>query len=176
MRSKDRDREISLSKKGKITVSVICTVLLILLYIAIWGFSGQDADHSGSLSMGITERLVDFFSTITGRNWTEEAIEAFAVYFEHPVRKLAHVLEYSLMSVLVFGIWAPHYQANKKRMLFSILWVFISASVDEFHQVFVPGRYGSFADVLLDTAGGALSLFIVYRITFGGKNGLRSRK
>ena len=28
-------------------------------------------------------------------------------------------------------------------------WVFVSAGADEFHQLFIPGRYGCFADVVL---------------------------
>jgi VanZ family protein len=42
----------------------------------------------------------------------------------------------------------------------SIASTFIIASLDEFHQRFVPGRVGSFRDVLIDT-GGALFLSIV---------------
>ena len=36
----------------------------------------------------------------------------------------------------------------------------VSAGADEFHQLFVPGRYGCFADVVLDTCGGAFGLLV----------------
>jgi VanZ family protein len=34
----------------------------------------------------------------------------------------------------------------------------VSAAFDEIHQLFVPDRYGNFADVLLDTTGGCFGL------------------
>jgi VanZ family protein len=39
--------------------------------------------------------------------------------------------------------------------LTAILLVAAYASLDEFHQLFVPGRTAAVTDVLLDTAGGA---------------------
>jgi VanZ family protein len=37
----------------------------------------------------------------------------------------------------------------------------LSAALDEFHQYFVPGRYASVKDVMIDTAGGMAGLFLV---------------
>ena len=42
----------------------------------------------------------------------------------------------------------------------TVIWVFLSAACDEFHQYFVPGRYASVADVLLDTCGGAFGMLL----------------
>ena len=38
------------------------------------------------------------------------------------------------------------------------------AATDEFHQTFVPGRYGCVLDVLIDAAGSIIGLIIVYII------------
>ena len=38
------------------------------------------------------------------------------------------------------------------------------AIADEIHQVYVPGRNSSAADVLLDMAGIALALFLIHRL------------
>lgn len=37
--------------------------------------------------------------------------------------------------------------------------------VDEWHQTFIPGRYGSFTDVSLDVVG-AISGLLIYRAWF----------
>lgn len=49
-------------------------------------------------------------------------------------------------------------------------WVFLSAAGDELHQYFVPGRYASFLDVLLDTWGGVCGmLFCILTVWLCGK-------
>ena len=84
-----------------------------------------------------------------------------AVYFEHPIRKLAHFTEYACMGMLVYLATRPFWQNKKRWYLKIIVWVCLSAAIDEFHQTFVPDRYGCVADVLLDTLGGACGLVIM---------------
>lgn len=146
--------------KKKIAVSVVAAILLILLYLLIFAFSGQDGEKSGSLSSMISEKCAEFLNVISGKHWTQTAIDSIAAYFEHPIRKLAHFSEYACMGVLLYGMWRPWKERNRKLYRMIMLWVFISAGADEFHQLFVPGRYGCFVDVVLDTCGGAFGLFL----------------
>ncbi len=71
------------------------------------------------------------------------------------------------MGVLVSLILSQWMKTGRKLYLLTLLWVSVSAAADEFHQFFVPGRYASFADVCLDSCGGAagmlLCLWIVHR-------------
>lgn len=158
--------------RKKIAVSLISAVLLSLLYIVIFSFSAQDGDQSGSLSRVITEKCVELVNNLMGKHWTERMMADFAAYFEHPLRKLAHFSEYACMGVLVYTMLCPWVKRGKKLYLFPVLWVLLSASADEFHQFFVPGRYGCFADVCLDTVGGACGVLFcilvshIYRVTF----------
>ena len=136
------------NNKKKIAVSVVAAILLVLLYLLIFAFSGQDGEESGSLN------------AISGKHWTQNVIDSMAAYFEHPIRKLAHFSEYACMGMLLYGVWRPWKERNRKLYLLIVLWVFVSAGADEFHQLFVPGRYGCFADVVLDTCGGAFGLLV----------------
>jgi VanZ family protein len=68
------------------------------------------------------------------------------------IRKAAHVVEYSLFSLLVFfGVRGR----NRGWQLRWAIWVIVISAVyaglDEFHQVFVPGRGPSSWDSVLDT-------------------------
>jgi len=54
---------------------------------------------------------------------------------------------------------------NKKLILLAILLSIIYATLDEFHQYFVPGRTSTISDVLIDTWGILFSV-IVYRLRF----------
>ena len=155
MISNDKDKNI----RG-IATTVLAAVLLLALYMIIFDFSAQDSEQSGSLSMLISENAVRFLSSFAGRGWTQAFKEELAVYFEHPIRKLAHFSEYACMAVLVYLMWSPWLKHRKKLYLLVILWVFVSGACDELHQSFVPGRYCSFADVCLDTGGGAFGLLV----------------
>lgn len=130
------------------------------LYILIFSFSDQDGDQSGSLSYYISEKCVEILNSLSGRHWTEVMMQGMAEYFEHPIRKLAHFSEYAVMGVLVYSLWVQWLSKGKRLYLLTVAWVFFSAAADEFHQLFVPGRYGSFMDVLLDTSGGTFGLLL----------------
>lgn len=152
-------------RSKKIVVSSIATIFLILLYAVIFSFSEQDGEASGGLSRMISEKCVAFLNFLSGKNWTEVMMKGLVEYFENPIRKMAHFGEYAVMGVLLFGIWYPWVgvTCDRKKGFLVVLkigipWVFVSAALDEFHQLFVPGRYGCFADVLLDTAGGCFGL------------------
>ncbi len=90
------------------------------------------------------------------------------MFFEHPLRKLAHFSEYACMGILIFSI-VYQWVMGKKKYLIATLWVFLSAAVDEWHQSFVPGRYASIKDVLLDTCGGICGIVLLTLIIKGRK-------
>ena len=48
------------------------------------------------------------------------------------------------------------------RMSLSLLFCFLYACSDEFHQLFIPGRSGQFIDILIDTSGALIMLLIIY--------------
>ncbi|MCM1186668.1 MAG: VanZ family protein [Lachnoclostridium sp.] len=146
--------------KKKRVVTVVAALFLFLLYIAIFSFSEQDGQESGGLSRYISERCVEFVNALAGRRWSEVFVEEMAVYFEHPIRKLAHFMEYACMGILVYIMWRPWKIRGRGLYLLVLIWVFVSAAGDELHQFFVPGRYGCFTDVLLDTSGGGFGVLL----------------
>lgn len=146
--------------KKKIVITVPAAILLLALYMLIFGFSAQDGETSGSLSRIISEKCVELFNNLSGGHWTEGFMRNLAEYFEHPLRKLAHFSEYACMGILLYVLWSQWIRKGRKLYVLIALWVFFSAALDEFHQLFVPGRYGSFADVLLDTCGGAFGMLL----------------
>lgn len=141
-------------------ITVPAAVLLLALYMVIFGFSAQDAEQSGSLSMRISEGAMEFLNALVGGQWSRQFIEEMALYFEHPVRKLAHFSEYMCVGILVYLIWSPWMKRGRRLYLLTVVWVFVSGACDEIHQLFVPGRWCSFWDVCLDTCGGAFGLLL----------------
>ncbi len=76
--------------------------------------------------------------------------------------KLVHGLEFGLFGMLLFRAFRfPGSHPNPYRMtlLFGILY----AASDEIHQLFVPGRFCSVGDFIVDSAGLALFALISMR-------------
>lgn len=155
---KSRQTEKTPGRGKQIAITVTAAVLLLALYMLIFGFSAQDGEQSGSLSQLISEKCVELMNALSGRHWSQVFMQSLAEYFEHPIRKLAHFSEYACMGILVYVIGSQWLERGKGLYLLTVLWVFVSAAADEFHQYFVPGRYASFADVCLDTCGGAFGM------------------
>lgn len=131
-------------------------ILLAALYAAIFGFSEQDGETSGGISMSLSRYGVDLWNRLHGGRLSEFMRMELAEYFEHPLRKMAHFAEYAVMGILVCCFLYAFTEAMTRIYCCALLWVFISAALDELHQYFVPGRWASFWDVLLDTCGGAV--------------------
>ena len=183
-----------MNKGKKIVVSSLATIFLVLLYSLIFTFSEQDGETSGGLSRKVSETFVEIWNSLANKNWSEQIIESWALYFEHPVRKIAHFCEYAVMAFLLFFIWYPWIgiygkgvidkpqrkgKWKKIPLLVKIIipWVFVSAAFDEIHQLFVPERWGNFGDVLLDTAGGCFGLFCcIYGVRILGHLQMKKKK
>jgi VanZ family protein len=82
------------------------------------------------------------------------------------IRKLAHVIEYMVLGILLFRAFrAGSYERRWWRWAgYSLGVVVLYAMIDEFHQLHVPVRTASFVDIGFDTLGGFLGqcISIIY--------------
>jgi VanZ family protein len=76
------------------------------------------------------------------------------------IRKTGHVVGYAVLSLLLFRAWRATLSVPGHPR-WSIAWARVAlamtalvASLDEWHQSFLPSRTGTIRDVLLDTAAG----------------------
>jgi VanZ family protein len=77
-------------------------------------------------------------------------------FLHHIIRKCAHFTEYFIFSLLVLrGFRAGEKGTRLRWAVLTLLIVAGYASLDEFHQSFVPGRTPAVTDVVIDTTGGA---------------------
>ena len=65
-----------------------------------------------------------------------------------------------ILFLLAYNV-TSNYTKDKKVKVYLILFVFLYACSDEFHQYFIPGRSMAFKDVLIDTSGGILGYIII---------------
>lgn len=80
------------------------------------------------------------------------------------VRKLGHWSEYFIFALLLMRALDQRFpQAyGFRKVVWTALVIFLYASSDEIHQLFVPGRSASLNDILLDFFGGVCGLFSSY--------------
>jgi len=69
------------------------------------------------------------------------------------LRKIAHILEYAILTFLLFRAGISAGWQIKKAIFFSIIIAFLYALSDEYHQTFVFGRKGRLKDVGFDSIG-----------------------
>ena len=86
------------------------------------------------------------------------------------IRKLAHLTEYGILSALWFrAVRADERGWTLRWSLIAVLIAVVVASLDEFHQSFVPSRTASPLDVVIDTCGAVLA-----QLAFRAKTAIRS--
>lgn len=139
----------------------ILFILIILWMGVIFYFSSMTADVStrqsnGFISMTIG-KIIDVFYDDISINEKQEIIENIKI----PIRKLAHISEFFILTILV-SLYINCYNIDIKRLLLiTFIISFIYACSDEFHQLFVSGRSAAFIDVLIDSIG-IISWLIIY--------------
>jgi VanZ family protein len=92
-----------------------------------------------------------------GAIFTLSAIPSLASPFEplydFIARKLVHVAEYGVLTILLFNALRIHIRRSPDAWLIAAIVAVLYAFSDEWHQTFVPGREGSLRDVSIDALG-----------------------
>ena len=87
--------------------------------------------------------------------------------WHHVIRKCAHVTEYFIFGLLITrGIRLGHPTGRWRWTLVAIAMLAAYATLDEYHQSFVPGRTPAVRDVLLDVVGGASAQILAALLAF----------
>lgn len=137
--------------------TVAAWILVVVCMGVIFWLSSQTADESSAQSTAMLIWLKNIF----GDN----------VFTDFIVRKAAHMLEFTGLSLLVnIALWQTR---KKKETAFAIALTSLYAVTDELHQVFVPGRSCQLSDWAIDTAGailGAICFLIIFAIFCAVKN------
>jgi VanZ family protein len=91
--------------------------------------------------------------------------------FEHWhffIRKGGHVVGYGILSILSFRAWRETFPAlgnppwTARWASIAVLMTVFVASLDEWHQSFIPSRTGRWQDVVLDSCAGIAAQLLVF--------------
>ena len=148
---------------------IIFFILTLLTMGVIFGYSSRDSNESEEDSVGVGMFIGHLFVPEFDELSDKEQYE-YAKKIDHPVRKTAHFTEYMILGLFVLGTLYPKQETKNKKSIISsgfiaLLITAIYAGTDEFHQTFVPGRAGRLSDVLIDSSGALLGIFVVTLIS-----------
>ena len=131
----------------------LCTALLVCNILFIWGNSLLPGSVSGAISGWVRDILAAIFPMGPDKPDAGHGL----------LRKLAHFTEFACLGALFGWLFRMLYRPA----VFAPMCGFLVACVDETIQRFVPDRGPSFRDVLIDTSGAVVGMFLLlagYRI------------
>jgi VanZ family protein len=120
-------------------------------------------ESTALLSSSNTSRILyPLLHYLLGLDW--ERFEIWHFY----IRKGGHVVGYAILSILLFRAWRATLPAMSD-VKWTLRWATIAvlgtvfvASLDEWHQSFIPSRTGRWQDVVLDTCAGVAAQVLIF--------------
>jgi VanZ family protein len=95
--------------------------------------------------------------------------QAHVELIHHVIRKCCHLTEYAILGALLWRAVRKPVRPDSRpwswrEAMIAILIVFLYASTDEFHQMFVPTRTPMVSDVFIDTSGAIIGMIILFTL------------
>ena len=131
--------------KHKKRIAITFLIVAAGCVLGMFYFSNQNGDTSHGLSYDIVLHILKWLSIDP-----DETITAMDLC-DFVVRKIAHFTEYTVLGIGLCGLMrvlVKRYWGIAAIVLGAVL-----ASLDEFHQLFIPGRSAMVSDVVIDTCG-----------------------
>jgi VanZ family protein len=125
---------------------------------AIFYLSHKPADESTVESDIFVNLPQQFFESANPELSPEEIYNVL----QFIVRKIAHVIEFTTLSIWATGLLILY--RVKYAYLLGFLFSSIYAATDEIHQMFIPGREAKWSDLVFDMCGALLGAVIVWVI------------
>jgi len=120
-------------------------------------------ESSALLSAHNTSRILyPLLHFLFGLNW--EQFHHWHFY----IRKTGHVVGYAILSILLFRAWRATLPAmsdvkwTPRWATIALLGTAFVASLDEWHQSFLPSRTGRWQDVVLDASAGLAAQALIF--------------
>jgi VanZ family protein len=125
------------------------------VWVCIIAFESTDffsSEHTGTMLYTLLTKLfgnINFYQFLV---------------FHHYLRKTGHAVGYGMLGLLMLRGWRATFDHAGlwRTSLLSWLGVAFVASMDEWHQSYIPSRTGTWKDAVLDSVAGLLFLVAAY--------------
>lgn len=153
-------------KLFKCAIRIAVWIPAVLMAIVIFGFSSQDGVESGGLSYKVADVLISGVEKLGLADVCDDDREVMIEKLQYPIRKCAHISEFAVFTILVVIAFYVNKLHGTKLYMISWLSGVLFAATDEFHQLYVPGRCGSFVDVCIDSTGCLIGVFVAFMASY----------
>ncbi|OSA75859.1 teicoplanin resistance protein VanZ [Clostridium botulinum] len=141
-----------MNKSKKLAYFIPSFIWMVIIFI----FSNQPGESSDKNNFFVADALtkgkIDLFKHIDYN------------FLNFLIRKAAHITEYFILFMLLYYAFKKTFYKNLK--IKAAIITILYACTDEFHQLFIPGREGKARDVLIDSIGVFIGVFLIYTFEF----------
>lgn len=153
--------------------------ILIILCILWMGFiaynTSQTGESSNNTSISITEGIINKTQSVINNNVNNSdnstiikndnaSIKKFNKY----IRKFAHGFEFLVLALLIFLTSKSFNIKSREVIIYTLFIVLLYAVIDEYRQLYIPGRNSSVRDIVIDFIGGIVGV-VILQFIFGFK-------
>jgi len=124
-------------------ISILLVVLWMLFIFNISSYNSIQSDNQSGFIVNIVSNILHINDLDT---------------LSFIIRKIAHFTEYFILGILTQNMIRNY---NKKTYI-SIIICILYAISDELHQLLTPGRSCQILDILIDSSGSILGIYLLY--------------
>ena len=151
--------------KRKILIIVSWTLVLVWMGViySLSNMNGEESTNKSEKTINLViKKAVEATNDIgiTNKNLESKKLNKISKNLDFPLRKLMHVTEYFILTLLLINAFYQSGLKDKKMFIYSLTISILYACSDEIHQAFAD-RTSSFIDVLIDTCGSLFAVFII---------------
>lgn len=146
--------------------------IFIILCIFWMGFiaynTSQTGESSNNTSVSITKGIINKTQSVINNNVNNSDSLAiirndseFIIKLNKYIRKFAHGFEFLVLALLIFLTLKYFNIKNMDCIIYTLFIVLLYAVIDEYRQLYIPGRNSSVRDIVIDFIGGIVGVIIL---------------
>lgn len=136
---------------------IIYGILVIIWMTLVFAFSSQNGEESKRTSGYFTDKVVQIIASVKADINIEDTEEIISFI----IRKMAHFSIYFVGGILIFNFVNTFPLKLRNVMLLAFVLGCVYSISDEIHQLFISERAGQIRDVLIDSTGVLIAIFLM---------------
>ena len=146
---------------------------IFIIFCIFWmGFiaynTSQTGESSNNTSVFITEGIINKTQSVINNNVnnSDNSIitrndDEFIKKLNKYIRKFAHGFEFLVLALIVFLTLKSFNIKSRECIIYTLFIVLLYAVIDEYRQLYIPGRNSSVRDIVIDFIGGIVGVIIL---------------
>lgn len=130
--------------------------------------TSQTGESSNNTSVSITEGIINKTQSVINNNINNSDSLAiirndseFIIKLNKYIRKFAHGFEFLVLALILFSTLKSFNIKNRDCIIYTLFIVLLYAVIDEYRQLYIPGRNSSVRDIVIDFIGGIVGVIIL---------------